>query len=159
MGEAGGEQQDCGLTVSSQGGGYHDSGVTVKIRNAGVQVEELLRWSLAFKAELAAFLLPGQSMGLLHQGVATGRQSALDVFHGIEHKQYTGGCPIASQFVGMDDPNTSYFLNRRTKKVLASSIFHCSCRKMPSTSPSSSTVRHKQCLTPSTSTHISSRCY
>ncbi|GGR74394.1 hypothetical protein GCM10008959_39570 [Deinococcus seoulensis] len=91
------------MVASPDEGGDGGSGVSVKIRESSVEVEEFLRPFSPFKAELTAFLLPCRSMRLLDQSVAAGCSHDLNVLHGVEHVEFPQGRPVAPQLVGVND--------------------------------------------------------
>jgi len=79
------------------------AGVLLKIRNAGMQGQELLRPAGILKADLASFLLPGGPMGLFDQVVTAGGRDDLDVLHAVEHWKYSNSCSVAPEFIGVND--------------------------------------------------------
>jgi len=67
------------------------AGVLLKVRNAGLQGQEFLGSSLVLEADLASFLLPCGTMGLLNQIVAARRGDNLDVLHSVEYGKFPNG--------------------------------------------------------------------
>jgi len=79
------------LVRSAEVGGDGGSGVRVKVRNAGMQGEEFLCSPLVLEADLASFLLPCETKGLLDEVVAACRGDDLDVPHSVEHRKFPNG--------------------------------------------------------------------
>jgi len=75
----------------------------LKIRDAGMQGQELLRPAGILKADLASFLLPGGPMGLFDQVVTAGGRDNLNMLHSVEHRKGSNSCSIAPEFVGVND--------------------------------------------------------
>lgn len=74
----------------------------MELRDSGVKGEKFLSSPPSLETESAAFLLPGRSMRVLDQIVATGCGDHLSVVHVVEHGKLPEGCPIAPEFVSVD---------------------------------------------------------
>jgi len=76
--------------------------VLLKVRNPGMQGNEFLRPVWVLEANLAPLLLPCRPMRLFNQVVVASSGDDLDVLHSMEHEEFSNGCSVAPEFVGVN---------------------------------------------------------